>query len=42
MPVRGRSTLEPIEVRSGDHLGEDDIPRYEGIYGRSGPDAAPG
>jgi mannose-1-phosphate guanylyltransferase/mannose-6-phosphate isomerase len=28
-------TLELIEVQSGDYLGEDDIVRYEDVYGRS-------
>ena len=29
--------LELIEVQSGDYLGEDDITRFEDVYGRSGP-----
>jgi mannose-1-phosphate guanylyltransferase / mannose-6-phosphate isomerase len=28
--------LELIEVQSGDYLGEDDIVRYEDVYGRTG------
>lgn len=31
----GTDTLELIEVQSGDYLGEDDIVRYEDVYGRS-------
>lgn len=31
----GTEPLELIEVQSGDYLGEDDIVRYEDIYGRS-------
>jgi len=31
----GNEPLELIEVQSGDYLGEDDIIRYEDIYGRS-------
>jgi mannose-1-phosphate guanylyltransferase / mannose-6-phosphate isomerase len=31
----GLETLELIEVQSGDYLGEDDIVRYEDVYGRS-------
>ena len=31
----GSETLELIEVQSGDYLGEDDIVRYEDVYGRS-------
>ena len=31
----GDSPLELIEVQSGDYLGEDDIVRFEDIYGRS-------
>lgn len=30
-------TLDLIEVQSGDYLGEDDIVRFEDIYGRSSP-----
>jgi mannose-1-phosphate guanylyltransferase / mannose-6-phosphate isomerase len=30
-----REMLELIEVQSGDYLGEDDIVRYEDLYGRS-------
>jgi mannose-1-phosphate guanylyltransferase/mannose-6-phosphate isomerase len=32
---RGRIPLELIEVQSGAYLGEDDIVRFEDIYGRS-------
>ena len=35
----GESPLELIEVQSGDYLGEDDITRYEDVYGRSEPDS---
>ena len=31
----GSDVLELIEVQSGDYLGEDDIVRYEDVYGRS-------
>ena len=31
----GTDVLELIEVQSGDYLGEDDIVRYEDVYGRS-------
>ena len=31
----GNEVLELIEVQSGDYLGEDDIVRYEDVYGRS-------
>ena len=31
----GDEVLELIEVQSGDYLGEDDIVRYEDVYGRS-------
>ncbi|MFS8063602.1 MAG: mannose-1-phosphate guanylyltransferase/mannose-6-phosphate isomerase [Luteimonas sp.] len=31
----GTQVLELIEVQSGDYLGEDDIVRYEDVYGRS-------
>ena len=31
----GTAMLELIEVQSGDYLGEDDIVRYEDVYGRS-------
>jgi mannose-1-phosphate guanylyltransferase/mannose-6-phosphate isomerase len=34
----GRIPLELIEVQSGTYLGEDDIVRYEDVYGRSGAD----
>ena len=30
-----KDMLELIEVQSGDYLGEDDIVRYEDVYGRS-------
>jgi mannose-1-phosphate guanylyltransferase/mannose-6-phosphate isomerase len=30
----GSEMLELIEVQSGDYLGEDDIVRYEDVYGR--------
>jgi len=30
----GRLPLEMIEVQSGSYLGEDDIVRFEDIYGR--------
>ena len=33
----GADMLELIEVQSGDYLGEDDIVRYEDVYGRSAP-----
>lgn len=33
----GKNPLELIEIQSGDYLGEDDIIRYEDIYGRSEP-----
>lgn len=32
----GAQMLELIEVQSGDYLGEDDIVRYEDVYGRAG------
>ena len=31
----GKQPLELIEVQSGSYLGEDDIVRYEDVYGRS-------
>jgi mannose-1-phosphate guanylyltransferase / mannose-6-phosphate isomerase len=31
----GSQTLELIEVQSGDYLGEDDIVRYDDVYGRA-------
>ena len=31
----GRVPLEMIEVQSGSYLGEDDIVRFEDVYGRS-------
>jgi len=31
----GKVMLEMIEVQSGSYLGEDDIIRYEDVYGRS-------
>jgi mannose-1-phosphate guanylyltransferase/mannose-6-phosphate isomerase len=33
----GQEMLELIEVQSGDYLGEDDIVRYEDVYGRTNP-----
>ena len=37
----GRIPLELIEVQTGSYLGEDDIVRYQDLYGRSeGPDSA--
>jgi len=30
----GRIPLELIEVQSGSYLGEDDITRYDDVYGR--------
>ena len=35
----GRETLELIEVQSGEYLGEDDIVRYDDVYGRTGQGA---
>ncbi len=32
----GKVTLEIIEVQSGSYLGEDDIVRFEDVYGREG------
>jgi mannose-1-phosphate guanylyltransferase/mannose-6-phosphate isomerase len=32
----GKVPLELIEVQSGSILGEDDIVRFEDVYGRSG------
>jgi mannose-1-phosphate guanylyltransferase/mannose-6-phosphate isomerase len=32
----GKITLELIEVQTGSYLGEDDIVRYDDVYGRSG------
>jgi mannose-6-phosphate isomerase-like protein (cupin superfamily) len=32
----GKFPLELIEVQSGSYLGEDDIVRFEDVYGRSG------
>lgn len=32
----GKVTLEMIEVQSGSYLGEDDIVRFEDVYGRTG------
>lgn len=32
----GKVPLEIIEVQSGSYLGEDDIVRFEDIYGRQG------
>jgi len=34
---RGTDPLEVIEVQSGAYLGEDDIVRFEDVYGREGP-----
>ena len=31
----GKTMLEMIEVQSGSYLGEDDIVRFEDVYGRS-------
>ena len=31
----GKETLMMVEVQSGDYLGEDDIVRFEDIYGRN-------
>ena len=31
----GRIPLRVIEVQSGEYLGEDDITRYDDVYGRS-------
>ncbi len=36
----GRIPLELIEVQSGTYLGEDDIVRFEDVYGRSEPEAS--
>jgi mannose-1-phosphate guanylyltransferase/mannose-6-phosphate isomerase len=33
----GKQPLELIEVQSGSYLGEDDIVRFEDVYGRSAP-----
>ena len=30
----GKTTLEIIEVQSGSYLGEDDIVRFDDVYGR--------
>lgn len=35
----GAEPLELVEVQVGDYLGEDDIVRFEDVYGRAGPDA---
>ena len=32
---RGKEELEIIEVQTGDYLGEDDIIRYDDVYGRN-------
>lgn len=32
---RGKAVLEMIEVQSGEYLGEDDIVRFEDVYGRT-------
>jgi mannose-1-phosphate guanylyltransferase / mannose-6-phosphate isomerase len=37
----GVVNLVMIEVQSGDYLGEDDIVRFECIYGRAGPPPKP-
>lgn len=37
----GATPLEVIEVQSGDYLGEDDIVRFEDVYGRSPAALAP-
>lgn len=37
----GKIPLEIIEVQSGSYLGEDDIERFEDVYGRSGAHEAP-
>ena len=34
---RGTDPLEVIEVQSGAYLGEDDIVRFEDVYGREEP-----
>jgi mannose-6-phosphate isomerase-like protein (cupin superfamily) len=34
---RGTGPLEVIEVQSGSYLGEDDIVRFEDVYGRQEP-----
>jgi mannose-1-phosphate guanylyltransferase/mannose-6-phosphate isomerase len=31
----GQDTLRVIEIQSGDYLGEDDIERFDDIYGRA-------
>ena len=36
----GRIPLELIEVQSGSYLGEDDIVRFDDIYGRSDTEKA--
>ena len=33
----GKMPLELIEVQSGSYLGEDDIVRFEDVYGRNTP-----
>ena len=33
--IQGKVTLHIIEVQSGGYLGEDDIVRFEDVYGRS-------
>ena len=33
----GKMPLELIEVQSGSYLGEDDIVRFEDVYGRNVP-----
>ncbi|WP_279387037.1 mannose-1-phosphate guanylyltransferase/mannose-6-phosphate isomerase [Parashewanella spongiae] len=37
----GKINLELIEVQSGSYLGEDDIVRFEDMYGRSEPNVSP-
>lgn len=37
----GRIPLELIEVQTGSYLGEDDIERFEDVYGRSPPASVP-
>jgi mannose-1-phosphate guanylyltransferase/mannose-6-phosphate isomerase len=37
MPGVADSDLEMIEVQSGSYLGEDDIVRFEDVYGRNNP-----
>ena len=37
----GKIALELIEVQTGSYLGEDDIVRFEDVYGRGSTDALP-